>query len=199
MAKKKIRITSKERVRRAKISTSLKLYHENKKTFENEFNRIIIAKIKQKEQRDNFRFKRTRSKVKTKFNKKDKTQFRFTDKFEIAYKKAKNISQVNLDDITEDLQILKKPITEFLKEHKSTGKKLIDVGYKIELTFTDKQGKNPIKIKTTSFSGAVLVKSKQKINDAFQTISENVMGRFEKYIEKTDKVKLYGFEAEVEV
>ena len=89
----------------------------------------------------------------------------------------------------------------FIKSEKKKGKNLINIGYDIQLIFTDVNGNNPKIINSTAYNteSDYIFQKSENIKIGLNTIANNMVPRFEKYIKNgADFIQLNGFEIEVE-
>jgi len=231
------KILKAEKLRRERISISLKKFHKNKKKtenkirkevyeqllqleknqptrkrkissidrytlelFEKEFSRTNKIYERNKNRKDIFTKKRTRQKVKAFYNKKDKSKFRYVDKQEFIYKKPKQIDDENFYELENDFNKLVPEFKKFIKEQKSKGKNLINIGYNSQLVFTDKNGENPVYVDNISYNTEIdtIIKNIKNSDKALNNIKSGIIDRFENYLISADSFILKGFEIELD-
>lgn len=149
-------------------------------------------------------FKRNRKKTKVKSfpEKRNKANFFIADKLSFDLNRKINLRTENdLPRVEKAIETIKPDLIEFYKESKGRKRnKLMNLGYKIELKFTDAQGKNPTKINTTSYLPSFIVNKANEIQGNLELLIGDIKERFNEYLSKKGfgSLQLQGVEAEMQ-
>lgn len=153
--------------------------------------------------RSSFRIGKTRKKIKTFPSKHDKSKFFYSNKLSLTLPRAIEIFDLNeLEMLKEKLNDTRPHVKKFFEENKTKNLQSINLGYKVEIVFTDKDGLNPtvIKPKGPSFLVGERIKGTKSIDQSITNLSNDISKRFQEYLERKGfaMIRVTSFEAEIE-
>lgn len=189
-----------EKLRRKRISRSLKRYHSDKKILK-ELDFLLTQEL-DKKQKNKWQVKEERKKVKTFPNKRSKKEFFYSTKKRYVLKKAIKVkNNLDLKEVSKAVRRIKPKIVNDLK---SINKKKNDInlGYRIKMTFQsmDKDPKKDKVVDSTSFLKGYSPHSMNAHDEGFDLLRQKMLARFKQYISTTGffGLEFKGLEAEIE-
>lgn len=189
-------MNKKEKLRRERISQSLKRYHKDKKIIarlDRELESFLELKTKK------WRTLKLRTKVKS-FPKKDEpAKFFYSTKRRYRLNKPIKVeNNLGLRKVRAVTNKLKKKITsDIIKYNKK--KKPINLGYRIKMTFTDKNGKNKKVIDSTSYRESFIPQTLKDIPEGIDLLKLQMLQAFKEYITTSgfSELTFFGLETEI--
>lgn len=190
-------MTKKEKLRRQRISLALKRYHKDKRIIAH-LDRELESNLELNTKR--WRKLKLRTKVKS-FPKKDNpSEFFYSTKRRYRLNKPIKVeSNLGLRKVKTMTERIKPDLVKDVKKYNKK-KKPINIGYRIKMQFTDKQGKNKKLIDSTSYRSAFIPETLKDIDKGFDLLKRQMLEAFKEYITTSGFAELtfFGLETEIE-